>query len=528
MNKMKRPSNDQYDELRKKAELLVKNKTAADEDPLRDDVGKIIHDLKVHQVELEMQNNELMRIQEDLARSSERYFKLFNRAPVGYASVDRFGMIRQSNQSLSKMLGMEYWKLNQRPLTNFVHEEDRPLFLTRLKLFSEKSRGDSFEIRMKDTAGKLIHAQLAVQSIETRAREKDGDKSILVVVSDITQKKIAEKALRDHKDLLNSIVEDIPAMICRFDQKGGISYVNLEYCEFYGSDEAKCLSRNFYDTIPGRMREQVKLQLQKLTPDSPTTSYELEAAAGSGEARWQRWVIRAIYDEAAEIRFYQAVGYDTTEQHQILQEKKEKEKLAGIVELAGAVCHELRQPLQVILGLADLVSMKMPGDNVLEKDLNTLKKEINRINMSLHQMDNISRYETKKYVGDSKIIDLNNSSDRRRDIRYQPDQSVFVHFFANKHIKVRLIDISKGGLSFWGIGLNLDHLDDFSCDILDESEDTVIKCLPCLLIPDDSVNEYSLHRNRQGRPHRAKFVSLNRDQIAQIETFIAGFQSRLL
>ena len=523
--KMNLESEDHPFELRRKAEMLLKKKPPASTVPPHEDVNNIIHDLQVHQVELEMQNDELRKAQESLASSQKRYFNLFNQAPVGYASVDEQGIIKRSNQAISDMLCVKPRKLWERPLSKYVYEKDRSLFLNRFKILSRKINRDSFEIRMNDASGKIIYTQLAIRAAEPHPENKNAPKDILIIVLDISEKKASEKALRENKDLLNSIVEDIPAMICRFDSHGVVSYANHEYAAFFNNRKNNCLGSDFFSVVPKSKRRHVKTQLSSIAPGNPLKTFEFHLPSASGETKWQRWMIRAIYDEQNNVRFYQSIGYDITEQLQIQKEKKEKEKLEGIVELSGAVCHELRQPLQVILGLTELVSIKMAENQILEKELDLLKKEIGRINMLLYQLDNITRYETKPYVGNSKIIDLNNTSDRRKSKRYKPEESLFVQLTGSNRINARLIDISNGGISFWGIGRDLDHLSNFSCDILGESGNSLIKCLPCLLIPDESLESDELNRIRNSKSHRARFISLNHDQVKQIEAFISGFHT---
>ena len=523
---MKREPEQSFAALREKAEQLLKNQPSLLEKPYTKDLSKVIHDLQVHQIELEMQNDELKKVQADLESSKDRYFKLFNRAPVGYATVDEVGMIRSSNQALSDMLGRDPRVLKRKPLSQFVFDKDKDLFLSRFRVFSRKPDGGSFEVRMVESSRQIIHTQLSVQAVDTQSKTQNGSRDILIVVSDITEKKRAEKKLRQNKDLLNNIVEDIPAMICRFDDCGTISFVNKEYCAFFDRTENYFLNKNYFSLLPENKREYVKDQFSKLTPEDPVKTYEYEARTVAKETRWQRWMIRAIFESSGDVLFYQTIGYDITEQLQIQNEKKEKEKLTGIVELAGAICHEIRQPLQVIVGVSDLVAMKTPGDQSLEKEFSLLLREVDRINVSRHQLDNITRYETKPYIGKAKILDLNNTSDRRKDKRYKPAESVFVKFIGDDVLKVRLIDISKGGLSFWGKGINLKHGPNFSCDILKDSGERAIHCLPCILIPEDLLKQPDLKQARHPDAYHAQFIDLSRDQIEQISKFIREIVSR--
>lgn len=86
---------------------------------------------------------------------------------------------------------------------------------------------------------------------------------------------------------------------------------------------------------------------------------------------------------------------------------REREKLQGVLEMAGAVCHELNQPLQIVLGFSEMLL----ADNDKNSDaLNSIKKEIDRIGELTRRIMKITRYQAKPYLK-SRIIDIEQSSD---------------------------------------------------------------------------------------------------------------------
>jgi len=103
------------------------------------------------------------------------------------------------------------------------------------------------------------------------------------------------------------------------------------------------------------------------------------------------------------------VLYDTTAMRQTAEALQEKEKMQGVFELAGAVSHELNQPLMSILGYAELVAMKIPFDDPMHKDIEKLFKEVENLGRITRKLMTITRYETKNYL-DRKIIDIDKSS----------------------------------------------------------------------------------------------------------------------
>ncbi len=88
----------------------------------------------------------------------------------------------------------------------------------------------------------------------------------------------------------------------------------------------------------------------------------------------------------------------------------EKEKLAGVIEMSAAVCHELNQPLMVISGLSDILLWDMEEDHPLYKHLTAMQEQLDKTGLITKKLMNITRYETREYTAGRKIIDIDKSS----------------------------------------------------------------------------------------------------------------------
>ena len=97
-------------------------------------------------------------------------------------------------------------------------------------------------------------------------------------------------------------------------------------------------------------------------------------------------------------------------------ERLRKERLQGVLEMAGAACHELNQPLQVISGNCDLLLKGFEKDNNVKKRLKNIEESINELSEITKKIMNITRYETKDYLEGIKIIDIDRASAERRPI----------------------------------------------------------------------------------------------------------------
>jgi len=102
-----------------------------------------------------------------------------------------------------------------------------------------------------------------------------------------------------------------------------------------------------------------------------------------------------------------AVGFMVVRQREA---QAQGERLQGVMELAGAACHELNQPMQVVMGYAQLLSEDVARHDPLRGQLETIIAEIDKMSLILRRMQSITRYETLDYIDGVKIIDIAKAS----------------------------------------------------------------------------------------------------------------------
>ena len=125
-------------------------------------------------------------------------------------------------------------------------------------------------------------------------------------------------------DRYRDMVENLPALICRFQADGTLTYVNRAYREFFGNDEP-LVGRNFLDFIPASQHGQVKAHFTALTPDSPTVICEHQVIGTKGITAWQEWTDRAVFDPAGKVLEYQSIGRNITDRKQIEEALRKSE-----------------------------------------------------------------------------------------------------------------------------------------------------------------------------------------------------------
>lgn len=167
-----------------------------------DDLKALLHELEVHQVELQLQNEELRRAQQDLRASKDRYADLFDFAPVGYLTLDGHFQIVEANFAASQILDVERRELFRRRLTQYVMREYQDLFYQCTRM---DGRSDcEFELMMHRREGARFYAELKI----VKDPASGADVRYRVAITDITERKRLEAELKRSRDKLEITVQE--------------------------------------------------------------------------------------------------------------------------------------------------------------------------------------------------------------------------------------------------------------------------------------------------------------------------------
>jgi len=186
---------EKIEELRRQATAIANNRPAASgEDNSELPPGattKMLHELQVHQIELEMQNEELHRARDELEATRARYFDLYDQAPVGYCTLNESGLILEANLRAATLLGTVRAALIRQPIFRFILNEDQDVFYLHRQRIIESGKQQMCELRMVRADGSLVWMLLE----SAAARGEEGAKTLRVVLSDISERKRFETEL---------------------------------------------------------------------------------------------------------------------------------------------------------------------------------------------------------------------------------------------------------------------------------------------------------------------------------------------
>lgn len=222
-NKIK--GNNKASTLRQLAEKALEKKLDKKYDLVAkssEDIASLIHELQVHQIELEMQNDELRRVQVELENARDKYSHLYDFAPVGYLTISDKGIILEANLTCSNMLGIERRSLIGMPFSHFIIKEDQDIFyLNRMKLIETKSK-QVFELRIMKKGGIQFYSQL--ECITTLIDDSD-QIQIRIVISDVSDRKEAREMLDRNVLELKQRVKELNCLykISKIREVSGIS-----------------------------------------------------------------------------------------------------------------------------------------------------------------------------------------------------------------------------------------------------------------------------------------------------------------
>ena len=249
MTKVIRTGGERYrgEPLRRRAEARLRKSPLEVSSTSVEDARKLVHELQVHQVELEMQNEELRHIQLELESSRDRFARLYDFAPVGYLTLDAEGVIREANLTAARLLGLDRQMLLKQKLSRFIAPQSQDEFyLHRQQIFSNTGRR-TCDLQMRRPEGTTFNGRL--ESILEPAA--DGHPArCLVALSDVTRLLRAEALLQSEANYRSLFeLNPAPMWICDEDTLALLD-VNEAALKLYGWSRHEFLRLTAKDIRP--------------------------------------------------------------------------------------------------------------------------------------------------------------------------------------------------------------------------------------------------------------------------------------
>ncbi len=335
-------------ELRRRAEIQLASQAASiDKRTSAADSVRLIHELQVHQIELELQNEELIRARDELETSLERYTDLYDFAPVGYITLQSKGVITRANLAAASLLGMERARLAGERYEQFVSEVSLVTYNAFLNLAFASSDKHFCEVKIiNNSIERLVLMEAVLLSDGRECR---------VILNDITDRRAIEEALRESNLLFGMLVNSLPLLFWITDDAGKTTYINQQWAPFTGHPEAEILRLGWQYLIHQEDAETVRQIFQHALNDRLAFQVEFGRLYHDKSYHWidSRGIPRFSVDGL----FLGFMGFslDITEKKSIQAHLFEVNKMESIGRLAGGIAHDFNNLLTVILGSAELM-----------------------------------------------------------------------------------------------------------------------------------------------------------------------------
>jgi PAS domain S-box-containing protein len=188
---------DASKKLQDRAKVFLKNTPSSLDEIASGDVHELIENLKIHQIELEMQNDELRRIQAKFEFSKRRYIELFDFAPVGYVTMNPRGIILEINLTAADLLGFPRNQLISKNLCLFVFPDFQDIFYIHCKTVFKTGEKKTCELKLVKKDGGQFFAQMDTLPI---LMENGDVRELRSTITDTSERKMLENTLLESKE----------------------------------------------------------------------------------------------------------------------------------------------------------------------------------------------------------------------------------------------------------------------------------------------------------------------------------------
>jgi len=276
-----------------------------------DEEGNLV---EYHGVGRDLSAQEL--VEEALLESEERYRNLADASFEGVA-ISEDGEILYANLAFANMFGYESSEIRGREVLEFKAPEKHDLVRQKISSGSDEPY-EAIGLKKDGTRFPI--------EIRGKTTSHGGRTFRVSALRDLSERKKAEKKLKQSEELYRTVVEDQTELICRFLPDGTLTLVNDAYCRYFSKEREELIGESFMPLLPEEDREEFKEHLASLTSENTAKTAEHRVESPGGEIRWQQWTDRAIFDEEGYPVEYQSVGRDITERKETEARLRESEE----------------------------------------------------------------------------------------------------------------------------------------------------------------------------------------------------------
>lgn len=212
-----------------------------------EEVEELVQELQIHQVELEIQNEDLRLAQVELAEARDMYLDLYESAPVGYLTIDGKHVIRKANLKAAALLGVDRSKLIGARFERFAAAEGRDSIYVAVQDALASGEEQTCEVEFQRPDGSQFFGKFVVSRKDA---EKSGDPVFLLALRDVSQEKVIQEERDETLGLLELLYRTAPVGLCHLDRELRFVRINERLAEINGKSIAEHMGRTVREVIP--------------------------------------------------------------------------------------------------------------------------------------------------------------------------------------------------------------------------------------------------------------------------------------
>lgn len=319
--------------------------------------------------------------QQDAAKAHARLDNLIASSPaVIYVQRYAEGVLHPTffSDSLLPLLGLSLADCSVGTLVERIHPEDRDQYFERTRLLLREGSVRA-RYRLRDSRGDyhwlLDEAKLLRDDLGLPVEA-------VGLWLDVTEATLAAEQVKQSEERYRILVEDSPAMICRYRPDLTLTFGNRPLATYLECQPEQLPGVNLGSWMSTEQREAFLMRLSDLSPECPVSSAEISLQLPGREHAWWVWSDRGVFDEQGRLLEVQAVGRDNTEVRRTQQQLTQSAKMATLGEMATGLAHEINQPLNVMrMAIVNVLKRLSSGDvqiDYLTDKLNRIDSQVQR------------------------------------------------------------------------------------------------------------------------------------------------------
>lgn len=358
--------------------------------------------------ELKKWKTKYKEIQQQLSQQEPVSFLFIEALPDPVVFYDKMGNVLFFNTAFTETFGWGLAEVKHKRI-DFIPSDKKNETQSNIRSILAGKKISAFDTIRYTKNGDQIHVRLSASAYHYPDGRISG---IAVIYRDLTQNEKFRNLLIVSEEKYRSVMEAAADPIIVYDNKGRVTYFNPAFTRVFKWPLADRVNRKMDDFVPEENWPETKQMIQMVMTGKSFSGVESARLDKNGNIIPVSISASTYRDKNNNIIGSIINLQDIRKRKQAETSIKQKEKLKGVLEMAGAVCHELSQPAMIIEGYADLFLMNTDKDDPLYGEMAKLKHQVSRIGDLTQKLMNITKYETREYSKGKTIVDIDRASEK--------------------------------------------------------------------------------------------------------------------